>query len=62
MKGFHSALFFIFHRGVSSAMLFFAQIPCCFTLTVMAPVATPDDEKLYANYGETPFLEDVLSR
>jgi hypothetical protein len=32
-----------------------------FTLTVMAPVATPDDEKLYANYGETPFLEDVLS-
>jgi hypothetical protein len=32
------------------------------TLTVMAPVATPDDEKLYANYGETPFLEDVLSR
>jgi hypothetical protein len=22
----------------------------------MAPDATPEDEKLYANYGETPFL------
>jgi hypothetical protein len=30
--------------------------------TFMAPVATPNDEKLYVNYGETPFLEDVLSR
>jgi hypothetical protein len=28
----------------------------------MAPVAAPDDEKLYANYGKTPCLGRVLSR
>jgi hypothetical protein len=32
------------------------------TPTVMTPDATPEDEKLYANYGETPFLGGVLSR
>jgi hypothetical protein len=32
------------------------------TPTFIAPDATPDDERLYANYGETPFLEGVLSR
>jgi hypothetical protein len=39
-------------------MLGFAAL----TPTVMVSVATPDDEKLYANYGETPFLGGVLSR
>jgi hypothetical protein len=32
------------------------------TPPVMAPDATPEDERLYANYGETPFLGGVLSR
>jgi hypothetical protein len=44
--------------GAIAVLLGFASL----TPTVMVPVATPDDEKLYANYGETPFLGGVLSR
>jgi hypothetical protein len=45
-------------RNFYAGMLGFALL----TPTVMAPDATPEDEKLYANYGETPFLGGVLSR
>jgi hypothetical protein len=43
--------------GAIAVLLGFASL----TPTDMVPVATPDDEKLYANYGETPFLGLNLS-